>query len=153
MCLVYSGIDMLHIDFLHLHLVVWRDLVNFRLDPYDDRGHGTAMAGLSPLTVLPRRCARSKHNSRKGRQFCRSGQSARRCQWYQNLSRPLGKRHEGCRQAIKVFWAINTLNRRIPNKGTWSLKSEPSNSNSNSTFRLLRANHTPQANPGERRDS
>lgn len=45
-CVVDSGIDMLHPDFSHLHLVVWRDLVNFRADPYDDRGHGTAMAGL-----------------------------------------------------------------------------------------------------------
>jgi serine protease AprX len=45
-CLVDSGIDMLHPDFSHLHLLAWRDLVNFRPDPYDDRGHGTAMAGL-----------------------------------------------------------------------------------------------------------
>jgi serine protease AprX len=37
---------MLHPDFSHLHLLAWRDLVNFRPDPYDDRGHGTAMAGL-----------------------------------------------------------------------------------------------------------
>ena len=46
MCLVDSGIDMLHPDFSHLHLIVWRDLVNARPNPYDDRGHGTAMAGL-----------------------------------------------------------------------------------------------------------
>lgn len=45
-CLVDSGIDMLHPDFSHLHLIAWKDLVNQRLDPYDDRGHGTAMAGL-----------------------------------------------------------------------------------------------------------
>ena len=45
-CIVDSGIDTLHPDFSHLHLVAWRDLVNFKPDPYDDRGHGTAMAGL-----------------------------------------------------------------------------------------------------------
>jgi serine protease AprX len=45
-CLVDSGIDLLHPDFARLRLVAWRDLVNFRSEPYDDAGHGTAMAGL-----------------------------------------------------------------------------------------------------------
>jgi subtilisin family serine protease len=45
-CVVDSGVDMLHPDFSHLHLVAWKDLVNLRPDPYDDRGHGTAMIGL-----------------------------------------------------------------------------------------------------------
>ena len=45
-CVVDSGIDILHPDFSHLRLVAWRDLVNLKSDPYDDRGHGTAMAGL-----------------------------------------------------------------------------------------------------------
>ncbi len=45
-CIVDSGIDSLHPDFSRLHLVAWKDFVNLRLDPYDDRGHGTAMAGL-----------------------------------------------------------------------------------------------------------
>src|SRR6266852_9367374 len=45
-CVVDSGIDILHPDFSHLHLIAWRDFVNLRSDPYDDRGHGTAMAGL-----------------------------------------------------------------------------------------------------------
>jgi serine protease AprX len=45
-CVVDSGIDILHPDFSHLHLTGWRDLVNAKTDPYDDRGHGTAMAGL-----------------------------------------------------------------------------------------------------------
>lgn len=45
-CLVDTGIDMLHPDFSHLHLVAWKDFVNMRPDPYDDKGHGTAMAGL-----------------------------------------------------------------------------------------------------------
>jgi len=45
-CVVDSGIDILHPDFAHLHLVAWLDLVNAKTVPYDDRGHGTAMAGL-----------------------------------------------------------------------------------------------------------
>ena len=45
-CVVDTGIDMLHPDFSHLHLVAWKDLVNMRMDPYDDKGHGTAMTGL-----------------------------------------------------------------------------------------------------------
>lgn len=45
-CVVDSGVDILHPDFSHLHLVAWKDLVNGQPDPYDDTGHGTAMAGL-----------------------------------------------------------------------------------------------------------
>ena len=45
-CVVDTGIDILHPDFSHLRLVAWKDLVNLRPDPYDDKGHGTAMAGL-----------------------------------------------------------------------------------------------------------
>ncbi len=45
-CIVDSGIDMLHPDFAHLRLVAWKDFVNLRSEPYDDNGHGTAMAGL-----------------------------------------------------------------------------------------------------------
>ena len=45
-CIVDSGIDMLHPDFARLRLVAWKDFVNLRSDPYDDKGHGTAMAGL-----------------------------------------------------------------------------------------------------------
>jgi serine protease AprX len=45
-CLVDSGIDLLHPDFAHLRLVAWKDFVNLRPAPYDDGGHGTAMAGL-----------------------------------------------------------------------------------------------------------
>jgi len=45
-CIVDSGIDMLHPDFAQLRLVAWKDFVNLRLEPYDDNGHGTAMAGL-----------------------------------------------------------------------------------------------------------
>jgi len=45
-CIVDSGIDLLHPDFGHVRLVAWRDFVNLRPGPYDDSGHGTAMAGL-----------------------------------------------------------------------------------------------------------
>src|SRR3989442_3300015 len=45
-CIVDSGIDMLHPDFARLRLVAWKDFVNLRPEPYDDNGHGTAMAGL-----------------------------------------------------------------------------------------------------------
>ncbi len=45
-CIVDTGIDILHPDFAHLRLVAWKDFVNLRPDPYDDEGHGTAMAGL-----------------------------------------------------------------------------------------------------------
>lgn len=45
-CLVDSGLDALHPDFARAHLLAWRDLVNLRPEPYDDNGHGTAMAGL-----------------------------------------------------------------------------------------------------------
>ncbi len=45
-CVVDSGLDALHPDFARAHLLAWRDLVNFRPEPYDDNGHGTAMAGI-----------------------------------------------------------------------------------------------------------
>lgn len=45
-CMVDSGIDSLHPDFSKLHILAWKDLVNGKPEPYDDRGHGTAMAGL-----------------------------------------------------------------------------------------------------------
>lgn len=45
-CVVDSGLDTLHPDFSHLHLLAWRDLVNLKPDPYDDEGHGTGMVGL-----------------------------------------------------------------------------------------------------------
>ncbi len=45
-CVVDSGLDDLHPDFSHSHVVAWRDFVNSRAKPYDDSGHGTAMVGL-----------------------------------------------------------------------------------------------------------
>ncbi|MFQ6013720.1 MAG: S8 family serine peptidase, partial [Thermoplasmata archaeon] len=46
LCLVDTGIDLLHPDLAHAELVAWNDLVNREPLPYDDSGHGTAMAGL-----------------------------------------------------------------------------------------------------------
>src|SRR5213593_2144766 len=45
-CIVDSGLDALHPDFAHANIIAWRDFVNSRSEPYDDSGHGTAMAGL-----------------------------------------------------------------------------------------------------------
>ncbi len=45
-CLVDSGIDILHPDFAGLRLIAWKDFVSLRPEPYDDEGHGTSMAGL-----------------------------------------------------------------------------------------------------------
>src|SRR5213593_1252572 len=45
-CIVDTGIDPTHPDLQHVHIAGWRDFVNGRLQPYDDEGHGTAMAGI-----------------------------------------------------------------------------------------------------------
>ena len=45
-CIVDSGIDLGHPDLDHLSLRGWQDFINNRTEPYDDNGHGTAMAGL-----------------------------------------------------------------------------------------------------------
>lgn len=45
-CIVDSGLDDLHPDLARMHLVAWKDFVSGRPEPYDDSGHGTAMAGL-----------------------------------------------------------------------------------------------------------
>jgi serine protease AprX len=45
-CIVDSGIDLGHPDLADVELAGWNDLVNDLVDPYDDHGHGTAMAGL-----------------------------------------------------------------------------------------------------------
>lgn len=45
-CIVDSGLDVFHPDLSRIHLLAWRDFVNGRTIPYDDSGHGTAMAGL-----------------------------------------------------------------------------------------------------------
>ncbi|MFQ6013559.1 MAG: S8 family serine peptidase [Thermoplasmata archaeon] len=46
LCLVDTGIDLLHPDLARTRLLAWNDLVNREPLPYDDGGHGTAMAGL-----------------------------------------------------------------------------------------------------------
>jgi len=45
-CIVDTGIDLSHPDLEGVSLVGWRDFVNERDVPYDDEGHGTAMAGI-----------------------------------------------------------------------------------------------------------
>ena len=45
-CVVDSGIDLSHPDLRGMGLLGWRDSVNGIEQPYDDEGHGTAMAGI-----------------------------------------------------------------------------------------------------------
>ena len=45
-CVVDSGIEMEHPDLTHLALAGWFDVINGQNEPYDDEGHGTAMAGI-----------------------------------------------------------------------------------------------------------
>ena len=45
-CIVDTGIDLQHPDLAHVELAGWIDFVNDRSEPYDDQGHGTAMAGI-----------------------------------------------------------------------------------------------------------
>lgn len=46
LCIVDTGIDASHPDLDHVTILAWRDFVGGRSAPYDDQGHGTAMAGL-----------------------------------------------------------------------------------------------------------
>jgi|TARA_B100000315_G_C14564797_1_gene582368 serine protease AprX len=45
-CVVDTGIDLTHSDFVGKDLTGWKDFINDQETPYDDQGHGTAMAGL-----------------------------------------------------------------------------------------------------------
>ena len=45
-CIVDTGVDATHPELQGVHLAAWRDFVNGRPTPYDDEGHGTAMAGI-----------------------------------------------------------------------------------------------------------
>jgi len=45
-CIIDTGIDLSHPDLDHISVVDWKDLVNEQTTPYDDQGHGTAMAGI-----------------------------------------------------------------------------------------------------------
>ena len=47
-CIVDTGIDLSHPDLEHIQLAEnqWIDFINNRGEPYDDQGHGTAMAGI-----------------------------------------------------------------------------------------------------------
>ena len=44
--LIDTGIDLTHPELKHIKVVGWRDYINGELEPYDDDGHGTAMAGI-----------------------------------------------------------------------------------------------------------
>jgi serine protease AprX len=44
--LIDTGIDLSHPELRHINLVAWRDLIHREVKPYDDDGHGTAMAGI-----------------------------------------------------------------------------------------------------------
>ena len=46
LCIVDSGIDMEHPDLKNLELAGWLDAIDGATQPYDDEGHGTAMAGI-----------------------------------------------------------------------------------------------------------
>ncbi len=46
LCVVDSGIELSHPDLRHQTLVGWLDVINGQSEPYDDEGHGTAMAGI-----------------------------------------------------------------------------------------------------------
>jgi len=46
LCIVDSGIDVSHPDLKNIKLMGWNDIINSSPDPYDDDGHGTAMAGI-----------------------------------------------------------------------------------------------------------
>ena len=46
LCIVDSGIDMGHPDLEDLELAGWLDTIDGATQPYDDEGHGTAMAGI-----------------------------------------------------------------------------------------------------------
>ncbi|MDP6099290.1 MAG: S8 family serine peptidase, partial [Candidatus Thalassarchaeaceae archaeon] len=46
LCIVDTGIDLTHSDFVGKSLSGWKDFINDQDSPYDDQGHGTAMAGL-----------------------------------------------------------------------------------------------------------
>lgn len=45
-CIVDSGIELEHSDLADVQLKGWQDFINGKVTPYDDHGHGTAMAGL-----------------------------------------------------------------------------------------------------------
>ncbi len=45
-CIVDTGIDANHPDLEHANIVSWIDLISGSDSPYDDEGHGTAMAGI-----------------------------------------------------------------------------------------------------------
>jgi serine protease AprX len=45
-----TGIELTHPALKNIVLIAWKDFVNGKAEPYDDNGHGTAMAGLIAST-------------------------------------------------------------------------------------------------------
>ena len=45
-CIVDTGIDTTHPDLEDVNILAWNDLISGSDSPYDDEGHGTAMAGI-----------------------------------------------------------------------------------------------------------
>ena len=45
-CIVDSGVDLSHPGMDGVTIKGWYDAINGKIDPYDDQGHGTAMAGI-----------------------------------------------------------------------------------------------------------
>ncbi|MEC7436708.1 MAG: S8 family serine peptidase, partial [Candidatus Thermoplasmatota archaeon] len=45
-CIIDTGIEMNHPHLRDIQLAGWLDLIDNRSEPYDDEGHGTAMAGI-----------------------------------------------------------------------------------------------------------
>lgn len=44
--IVDTGLNIQHSDLKKMNVIAWRDFINGRSTPYDDRGHGTHVAGL-----------------------------------------------------------------------------------------------------------
>ncbi len=46
LCIVDTGIDTTHPDLGNANVISWKDFISDMQEPYDDEGHGTAMAGI-----------------------------------------------------------------------------------------------------------
>ncbi|MCK4613859.1 MAG: S8 family serine peptidase [Thermoplasmata archaeon] len=44
--IVDTGVNIKHPDLKHMKIIAWKDFINGRSEPYDDKGHGTHVAGI-----------------------------------------------------------------------------------------------------------